>query len=155
MRSFFDSNILVYAHDPGQAAKRSVARALIAEAIGGDSFVISTQCLLEFYATAMRRKLLGAGEALALVTLWAQQDTVPGTPELLLRGLELHQAHSLSIGDAMIVEAAQEARCEVLLSEDLQHGRRFGWLEVVNPFLAPPATREPPASRHRRKPPRR
>jgi hypothetical protein len=52
------------------------------------------------------------------------------------RGLELHQAHSLALWDGLIVQAALDSRCAILLSEDLQHGRRFGSLEVANPFLA-------------------
>ena len=37
--------------------------------------------------------------------------------------------------DSLIVSAAIQARCEILFSEDLQHGRRFGSLAVQNPFL--------------------
>jgi predicted nucleic acid-binding protein len=136
VRRFFDTNILVYSRDPDETAKRALARALIEEAIEGEDFVISTQVLVEFYATAVRRRLLGRSQALDLVRFWAGHDTVPHTPELVTRGLELHQAHSLSIWDGLIVQAALDARCAVLLSEDLQHGRRFGELEVVNPFLA-------------------
>jgi hypothetical protein len=59
------------------------------------------------------------------------------------RGIELHQAHSLSVWDGLIVQAALDAQCDVLLSEDLQHGRRFGSLEVVNPFLSAAAHEAP------------
>ena len=140
MRRFFDTNVLVYSRDPDDAAKRAIARTLIEDAIEDDSFVVSTHVLVEFYATAMRRRLLGPAQALDLVRLWGGLDTVPHTTELVMRGLELHQAHSLSIWDGLIVQAALEARCDVLLSEDLQHGRRFGELEVANPFLAARAT---------------
>jgi hypothetical protein len=40
----------------------------------------------------------------------------------------------LQTWDALIVQAALEADCQVLYSEDLQAGRRFGALHVVNPF---------------------
>ena len=66
---------------------------------------------------------------------------LPHTPDLVTRGLELHQAHSLSVWDGLIVQAALDARCDVLLSEDLQHGRRFGSLEVSNPSGPTPRTR--------------
>ena len=105
---------------------------------------MSTQVLVEFYATSVRRRLLGPAQALDLVRFWGGHDTVAHTPDLVTRGLELHQAHSLSIWDGLIVQAALDARCDVLLSEDLQHGRRFGSLEVANPFL-PAAAHEKPA----------
>lgn len=145
MRRFFDTNVLVYSRDPDDVAKRALARSLIEEAIEDESFVISTQVLVEFYATSVRRRLLGPAQALELVRFWGGHDTVPNTPELVIRGLELHQAHSLSIWDGLIVQAALDARCNVLLSEDLQHGRRFGDLEVANPFIAPAGAQEPGA----------
>jgi predicted nucleic acid-binding protein len=148
VRRFFDTNILVYSRDPDDAPKRSLARALIESAIEDESFVVSTQVLVEFYATSVRRRLLGPTQALDLVRFWGGHDTVPHTPDLVTRGLELHQAHSLSIWDGLIVQAALDAGCDVLLSEDLQHGRRFGSLEIANPFLPAAAAHEAPAHRY-------
>jgi len=144
VRCFFDTNVLVYSRDPDDAAKRAHARALIEKSIEEESFVVSTQVLVEFYATSVRRRLLGPAQALELIRFWGGHDTVPHTPDLVIRGLELHQAHSLSVWDGLIVQAALDARCDVLFSEDLQHGRRFGDLEVANPFL-PAAAHEAPA----------
>lgn len=143
MRQFFDTNILIYSRDPDAGAKRTLARDLIEQAIDQDVFVVSTQVLVEFYVTAVRRKLLGAAHALDLARFWARRDTVSHTPDLVLRGLELHQAHSVSVWDALIVQAGLDAGCSLLFSEDMQHGRRFGDLEVTNPFLAPAAAHEP------------
>lgn len=153
MRCFFDTHILVHAWDAAEAPKRARARMLIEEAIEQGSFVLSTQVLLEFYATAVRRRLLGPPQALELVGFWGTLDTVVHTPDLLARGLALHQAHALSVWHGLIVQAALDARCELLLSEDLQHGRRFGELEVRNPFLAS-AAHEPAAPGHRTVPAR-
>ena len=147
MRRFFDTNVLVYSRDPDDTSKRAHARALIESAIEEESFVVSTQVLVEFYATSVRRRLLGPAQALELVRFWGGHDTVPHTPDLVTRGIELHQAHSLSIWDGLIVQAALDAHCDILLSEDLQHGRRFGSLEVANPFL-PAAAHEAPARRY-------
>ena len=40
----------------------------------------------------------------------------------------------ISFWDALILTAAAIAGCEQVLSEDLQHGRSFGRVRVVNPF---------------------
>lgn len=136
MRRFFDTNILVYALDPGAPAKRDLARASIDEAIADQSFVTSTQVLAEFYTVAVRRKFARPNEALNLVRTWGGHDTVSHTFELVLRAIELHQGHSLSPWDALVVQAALDADCGVLLTEDMQHGRQFGALEIVNPFIA-------------------
>jgi predicted nucleic acid-binding protein len=41
----------------------------------------------------------------------------------------------ISFHDALIVSAASAADCVVLLTEDLQHGRSIGEVEIRNPFL--------------------
>jgi predicted nucleic acid-binding protein len=148
VRTFFDTNVLVYANVVQDAGKREVARAIVAESISGHEFVVSAQVLAEFYATTTRRRLLEPPEAMALIQLWSEHDTVPQSPDLVLRAIALHQRHTLSFWDAMVVQAALDARCDVLLSEDLQHGRRFGDLEIRNPFVAG-AAHEPPRAPYR------
>jgi len=49
--------------------------------------------------------------------------------------LRLSARFSLSWYDSLIVVAAMESQCEILYSEDLQHGQRFGDVRVENPFL--------------------
>ena len=148
MRQFFDTNVLVCSCDPLDLRKRDVANGLIEEAIAAQEFVVSTQVLAEFYVVSQRRRLLGPSQALELVRFWSGHDAVTHTAELLVRGITLHQAHSIAMWDALLVEVALDARCAVLLTEDLQHGRRFGELEIVNPFLA---TTHEPRGRYRGK----
>ena len=45
------------------------------------------------------------------------------------------EEHGISFYDALIVASAIEAGCNILYSEDMQHGRRIGGLAIVNPFL--------------------
>ncbi len=50
----------------------------------------------------------------------------------------LAEHHGLSFHDALIVAAAVAAECDILYSEDLQHGRTFGGLTIHNPFIESP-----------------
>jgi predicted nucleic acid-binding protein len=50
------------------------------------------------------------------------------------QAVALARDERVSFYDALIVAAALEAGCETLYSEDLQAGRKFGALTVVNPF---------------------
>jgi len=127
--AFFDTNILVYAQQNG--AKADKARALLAA--GG---VLSVQVLNEFAAVASRK--LGKewdeiGEAiedaLALV-----EPPLPLTMALHEAARAIAGDHGLAFYDALIVAAALDAGCDTLLSEDLQDGRVFGDLKIVNPF---------------------
>ena len=72
----------------------------------------------------------------------------------VVRAIRLAQRYRLSHWDGLIVQAAVDAQCAVLFSEDLQSGMRFGAVEVVNPFAqslqqSPPAY---PAKRNRATP---
>jgi predicted nucleic acid-binding protein len=49
--------------------------------------------------------------------------------------MSLARDHALSFYDALIVAAAIEAGCDILYSEDMQHGRTIGGLAIINPFL--------------------
>jgi predicted nucleic acid-binding protein len=44
----------------------------------------------------------------------------------------------LNYWDALILAAAEAAGCRYLLSEDFQEGRRYGAVEVINPFRTGP-----------------
>ncbi len=58
----------------------------------------------------------------------------PLTAAIHARAVILARERKLSVYDALIVAAAQDAGCQILFSEDLQHGQKFGTLTVENPF---------------------
>jgi predicted nucleic acid-binding protein len=57
------------------------------------------------------------------------------TLDLHVAARALSEEHRLSFYDALIVASAIEAGCDVLYSDDMQHGRTIGGLAIVNPFL--------------------
>ena len=73
--------------------------------------------------------------AIELVDSWRRFAIVENTADILAAGMAICRDNRLSIWDALIVAAAQAARCETLMTEDLAHGQRFGHLVVENPFL--------------------
>ena len=134
MRAFFDSNVAVYALADDDEDRRLVAQRLFADHGRTRGLVLSVQVLLETYNVLTRRKRADAADALAAVRWLARYEVVAPGLQTVLQALELAALHTLSTWDALIVQAALEAGCDTLFSEDLQAGRRFGNLEVVNPF---------------------
>ena len=130
MKAFFDTNVLVYTITTD--ARGNIARRRL-----GDGGVVSTQVLNEFVRVARKKlRLEWAIVEAALVELRALFDDV--TPVALSThefAVSLARRDGFDIYDALILAAALEAGCETLYSEDFQHGRRFGDLTVVNPFL--------------------
>lgn len=139
-RNFFDSNILVYTDDLSAPEKRTKALDLVVLARREGSGVLSTQVLQEYFAVVVRKLGVPAAKARRKVEIFSRLDLVQVDVPLILSAIDLHRLHQVSIWDALIVRAAQQARCVVLYSEDLQSGRRFDGLEVVNPFVRPPAS---------------
>lgn len=148
MRPFVDTNVVVYALSGQDPAKQAVAQRLLAER-GAARPRLSTQVLAETYSVLTRKLRWAPDDALAAVTLLKQLRVVALTPETQLDALRLAVEHRLSGWDAMVVQAALQAGCDTLFSEDLQPGRRFGSLEVVNPFA--PQAREAAAEPVRRR----
>ena len=134
MNYFFDSNIIVYAYDPDAGVKRSRAHDLIDRHARDATLTVSTQVLQESYVNLVRRRHLKPDQALRVVGDLADSRVVPADAASVLRGLQLSQRHQLSPWDGSIVQAALDAGCTVLYTEDLQAGQRFGDLEIVNPF---------------------
>jgi len=62
-------------------------------------------------------------------------DVVSVTLNTHTAAVSLARDHGLSFYDALIVASAIESGCDILYTEDLQHGRSFGGLAIVNPFL--------------------
>jgi predicted nucleic acid-binding protein len=128
--AFFDTNILVYAQQANGKADR--ARALFA--VGGK---LSVQVLNEFTAVARRKQRKDWREiAEAISDVLAVVDPpLALTLDLHTSARALAEEHRLSFYDALIVASAIEAGCDLLYSEDMQHGRTIGGLSIINPFL--------------------
>jgi predicted nucleic acid-binding protein len=134
--SFVDTNILLYAEDRDAKRKHTVARDLILTLWDDREGVVSVQVLQEFYVNATRKlkKRLTHPKALEIVEEYLTWTIVENTSRLLTSAIRLQMKTQLSFWDAMVVQAAIEAGCELLYSEDLNSGQRFGSLVIVNPF---------------------
>ncbi len=133
-RSFLDTNILLYSDDSFDARKNQIAVDLLADLRVTKAGVISTQVLQEYFANAVGKLNLDVMLARRRVELFAKFDVVIPSLELILAAIDLQRLNSLSFWDAMIVQAARVSGCEILLSEDMQHGQTIAGLRIVNPF---------------------
>jgi predicted nucleic acid-binding protein len=131
---FVDTDVLVYADDARDAAKQERARELLRRLLRERNGKLSLQILQEFFAAATGKLGLTAVEARQRVEVFSHLDVVRLDVDDILAAIDLHRLHELSIWDALVVRAALLAGCRTLYSEDLQDGRRFESLQVINPF---------------------
>jgi predicted nucleic acid-binding protein len=133
-KAFFDSNVLIYAFSGGNSLHCGIALDLVDQHSTAGTLVISVQVMMETYNVLTRKKAQLPSDVLTTLRILASNEVVAPNADVALLALHLCANHQLSTWDSLIVQAALEADCRVLYSEDLQAGRRFGPLEVVNPF---------------------
>ncbi|HSI58708.1 MAG TPA: PIN domain-containing protein [Ideonella sp.] len=136
MRSFLDTNVLVYADAADEPDKQRCALTLIAEHRRAGTGVLSTQVLQEYANVALRKLKLPAALVRERLAFHSRFEVVPATARLIAEALDLHVLHSVSFYDALIVQAAIASGCARLLSEDMQDGASFGGVRIANPFKA-------------------
>ena len=136
MRSFFDTNVLVYLFDGDAPPKRKQAQGLLQKHAEAGDLLLSTQVLQEFYVTVTRKlaRPLSAEAAADAVSAFAELPLVQIDSKLILAAIHRSRGSQLSFWDALIVQAAIEGNANTLYSEDMQHGQMFDGLRVVNPF---------------------
>lgn len=134
-RAFFDTNILVYADDSGEPAKRSRALELIETHRQKRTGVVSIQVLQEYYVTATGKYGIDPALAKSKVEVFSRFQVVEPSIADVLAAIDLHRLTHLSFWDALIIRSAKQGGCSVLLTEDMQHGQVIDGVRVVNPFM--------------------
>ncbi len=142
MRVALDSNILAYlarlAGIPADEAKVNRISDIVDALAEGAVVMAPVQALGECFVV-LRRAGLAAEDVRDIVADFASSFATPASERsTALAAADLAVDHKLQYWDALIVSAAAEAGCTLLLSEDMQHGFVTRGLTVVNPFAEPP-----------------
>ncbi len=133
-RSFFDTNVLIYADDKAAPAKQRRALDLLSEHRRAGTGVVSMQILQEYFVTVTRKLGVDARVARRKVELLAEFDVAAPDIADILAAIDLHRLHGFSFWDALILRAAKQAGCGVLFTEGMQEAREMDGVRVVNPF---------------------
>lgn len=141
MSVFADTNVLVYSRDEADPAKHDAAKAWIEALWHSGTGTLSQQVLSEYYVTVTRMLVPAMAREAARreVIDLATWTMAPTTPETIAAAWHVEDRFGLSFWDALIVASADAAGCTTLLTEDLQHGQRFGDVTVVSPFEVAPS----------------
>ncbi len=144
MASLVDTNVLVYRFDWRFPDKQRIANDLLRSGIADASVFLPHQAIVEFVAVATQPlgetpPLLDAVDARREAEeLLSQFDVLFPDHELVRIALRGAAAYQLSWFDAQMWAYAERFGLSELVSEDFQHGRLYGTVEIVNPFSAAP-----------------
>lgn len=137
MRAALDTNVLAYAEGINGAERRDAALALI-HRLPPEATIIPVQVLGELFNVLVRKGRKSRSDARDSLQSW--RDTFPvaeTSPEVIVSAADLATDHRLGIWDAVILSAASQSGCRLLLSEDLQDGFTWAGVTVVDPFSLP------------------
>ena len=135
-RVFVDTSIIVYAYDRDAGRKHEIARDLMIGLWSAAGGVLSTQILQEFYVTVTRKiaSPLTREAAREIIKDYLTWDVVSNDGDAVLDAIDIETGENISFRDALVIAAAKRGGAQVLLSEDLSEGRKFGDMVVRNPF---------------------
>ncbi|MGA3023333.1 MAG: PIN domain-containing protein [Bryobacteraceae bacterium] len=140
MAALIDTNVLVYRFDHRFPEKQRIATEILRRGIIEDSVRLPHQAILEFIAAVTRpirgHIILKQPDALREAEEFLKQFTVLYPNEAILRNaIRGCAAYRLNWFDAHLWSFAEHYGLGEILTEDLQHGRLYGSVRVVNPFL--------------------
>jgi predicted nucleic acid-binding protein len=132
---FIDTNFLVYSMDRHEPEKRDKSRSLLKKVVNDFTGVISTQVMQEFYVAGTAKLKADPLAVKNLLHAMERFEVVIITPEIIKEAIDCSIIARISFRDALIVTAAESARCEKLWSEDLNNGQVIRGVRIENPLL--------------------
>ncbi|MCG5052847.1 MAG: PIN domain-containing protein [Myxococcales bacterium] len=141
MAALVDTNVLVYRFDSRFPQKQATATAWLRQAIAEEGARIPHQALVEFVAVVTRSfagaaPILSRAEATREVEeLIAQFPILYPNEHVFLLALRGMATYQLSWFDAHMWAYGEHFGLSELWTEDFQHGRLYGSVRAVNPFI--------------------
>ncbi|MCL2605488.1 MAG: PIN domain-containing protein [Defluviitaleaceae bacterium] len=134
VRTFIDSNILIYAFSADEPVKQKKAFDCLNNCIP----VISTQVIKEFANVIIKKFKFDPINVSSIIhDIPHIAEIVREKLELIIGGLRIKQRYGYSFYDGLIIATALHANCRILLSEDLQDNHIIdGKLRIINPFIS-------------------
>lgn len=134
MRVALDTNVLAYAEGVNGPSMKNLALELV-DRLPQSSVVLPVQTLGELFQVLVRKAGRSPASARSAILSWrdafALFETSAGA---MLAAADLAVNHQLGIWDAVILSAAADADCHLLLSEDMQDGFIWQGVTIANPF---------------------
>lgn len=135
-RTFVDTNVFAYLFDDSEPKKQATAGKRLEQEQRARELVVSTQVLQELYVALTRGKSpIATPEVAERAVREVSTYTVAQVDSTaVFAAIAASRQSRISFWDALIVRAASDSGCSVLLSEDLNDGQVIEGVRVENPF---------------------
>ena len=140
-KCFVDSNVLVYARDLSERDKQRCASHWIEALAIASTGRLSCQVLTEAYSALTRPGKFGMElhDARVYISNFRHWRPLPVDLTVVGHAWQIQDRFGFNWWDCLIIAAASIARCDYLLTEDLQHDQELDGLRVISPFEVEPS----------------
>jgi len=137
---FVDTNVLVYFRDASESEKQTKAQQWLTELWRTHEGRLSFQVLNEYYVAVTQCLDPGLDNETARADVRNLMAWRPVSIDwaVIDSAWTVQDRYRFSWWDALIVATAQNAGCDYLLTEDLQHDQKLDGILIINPFIASP-----------------
>jgi predicted nucleic acid-binding protein len=131
---FIDTNILIYSLDKFNINKNQKSRQIIQTVVQKETAVISTQVLQELYAVGTTKLNIDPILMKNILSTFENLEIVIVDVDLIKEAIDTSVLNRFSFWDALIVAAAERAKCEYVYTEDLNSDQIIRGVKVKNPY---------------------
>jgi len=135
-RHFVDTNIFAYAHLDNDLEKYEKANFLFENTLSGKKIIISVQVVNEFYSVMSKYKFSHNQIVGFIKDISVFANIKNLSFNTVKRAFYIKEKYLYSWWDSLVLASALENGCEIVYSEDMQHGQIIeNGLKIVNPFV--------------------
>jgi predicted nucleic acid-binding protein len=134
-----DTNVLVYAYDISEKAKRRIARTLLDEIWDQGGGIITLQDLTEFFLVVTKKvgnpiSIASARTIIADMLRSRRWRVIDRQATTLLQAIELVEHNKVPFWDALIAACMLEHGIRTIVTENERDFKKIPGITIVNPF---------------------
>ena len=133
-KSFLDTNILIYQMDHRDVVKQKKCRELVRALVLRHEAVISTQILQEFYVACTAKLKVKPILVKGMIHGFQNMEVVIVGSDLINEAIDTSIQYQISFWDSLVVVSAESAKCQYLVTEDLNEGQVIRNVKIQNPM---------------------
>jgi predicted nucleic acid-binding protein len=133
-KSFLDTNILIYQMDNRDVVKQRKCRELVRALVLRHEAVISTQVLQEFYVACTAKLKVKPILVKGMIHGFQNMEVVTVGSDLINEAIDTSIQYQISFWDSLVVVSAESAKCQYLVTEDLNEGQVIRNVKIQNPM---------------------
>lgn len=131
---FIDTNVLVYLFSVSEPQKREHCLQILAKRRRDSVLVWSTQIVQEFYNVMTLKFNKDLQAVKSTLNLFNDFELIINNFRIIEHAIDIQILNKISFWDSLVISSASSAKCQLILTEDLNHSQSIDGILLQNPF---------------------